>query len=82
MQLISKAEMITRKWRTFEHYPKQNEEIVLHIKGYRIRENKYVHDFIRIPNFDGRQFAPKDYVPKRLSVIWKFSWLPASELTL
>lgn len=82
MELIPKQEMISRQWRTFEHYPSQDDDIVLHIKGYRIRENKYVHDFIRIPRFNGKQFSPSDYVPKRLSIIWRFSWLPSSELTI
>lgn len=82
MPLIPKQEMMTRKWRTFEHYPKQQEDIVLHIRGYHIRSNKYVHDFIRILKFDGRHFSPKSYTHKRQSVVWNFSWLPTSELTV
>lgn len=80
VDLIPKQEMINCKWRTFEHYPRQGADIVLHIKGYHIRENKYCHDFIRIPNFNGIAFNPNEYVPKRQSVVWKFSWLPISSL--
>ncbi len=74
MQLIPKEEMIHRDWRTFEHYPKPGSDIILHIKGYRIRENKYVHDFIRIRPFDASTFDPKEYVPQNRSTIWKYSW--------
>lgn len=80
MDLISKEDMINERWRTFEHYPKQGEDIVLHVKGYRVRENKYCHSFIRIHHFDGKSFQPNSYVQKIQSVVWKFSWLPASQL--
>lgn len=78
--LIPKQEMVNRKWRTFEHYPRQEADIILHIKGYRIRENKYCHDFIRILDFNGVTFNPTKYAPKIQSVVWSFSWLPTSQL--
>lgn len=81
MDLIYKEDMTHKKWRTFEHYPKQGEDIVLHVKGYRIRENKYCHDFVRIRNFDGATFQPSVYAQQIKSVVWKFSWLPVSQLT-
>lgn len=80
VDLVSKQEMVNRKWNTFEHYPEQGADIVLHVKGYRIRENKYCHDFIRIPVFNGITFNTTKYAPKLQSVVWKFSWLPVSQL--
>lgn len=80
MELISKQDMIKREWNTFEHYPKQGMDIVLHIKGYHIRNNKYSHDFIRILKFDGTSFTSIKYIPKTQSIIWRYSWLPVSKL--
>ena len=80
--LIPKQEMASLKWRTFKRYPGQGSDIVLHIKGYRIRENRYCHDFIRVPRFDGTTFHPAGYTPKIGNMVWDFSWLPASSLSL
>lgn len=82
MQLISRQKMLFCDWRSFEHYPKQNADIVLHIKGYHIRNNKNSHDFIRIPKFDGMTFNPKRYTPNMKSVVWTYSWLPVSRLVI
>lgn len=72
--------MIAKDWTTFEHYPKQGAYIVLHVRGYRIRENKYCHDFIAISNFDARFFDKRDYIPNIKFVVWDFSWLPITTL--
>lgn len=79
MDMMCKESMIHKKWKTFEHYPKQGEDIVLHVKGYRVRENKYCHDFIRIHQFDAKTFQPYSYVQEIQSVVWKFLWLPVSQ---
>lgn len=80
MRLISKKEMIERKWITFERYPKKNADIVLHIRGYRIRENKYCHDFIALSNFDASYFDKRDFTPNIKFVTWDYSWLPMTSL--
>lgn len=80
MELIPKRKMISQQWNTFENYPKYRSDIVLHIKGYQIRSNRYYHDFIRIPNFNGKTFNPRKFTPKMQSVVWEYSWLPTSQL--
>lgn len=80
MQLIPKRDMIAKEWITFEHYPKQGANIVLHIRGYRIRENKYCHDFISLSNFDALHFDKRDYTPSIKFVTWDYSWLPTTSL--
>lgn len=80
MRLIPKKDMIAKEWTTFEHYPKQGAYIVLHIRGYRIRENKYCHDFISLANFDARYFDKRDYTPCIKFVTWDYSWLPITSL--
>lgn len=80
MQLISKKDMIAREWITFDHYPQQGTCIMLHIRGYRVRENKYCHDFIDIPNFDAFHFDKRDYTPDIKSTTWDYSWLPVTSL--
>lgn len=81
MQLIPKQEMMKlNTWKTFERYPKQNKTIVLHIRGYCFRENKNVHDFLVLPNFDATKFNPRQYVPKQGMTTWNYSWLPITNL--
>ena len=82
MELISKREMMHREWRTFERYPEQGADVVLHVKGYRIRENKYVHDFIRLLKFNGKTFNPKAFTPIDKNTVWTYLWLPTSKVTL
>lgn len=80
MQLISKRDMITKEWKTFTHYPKQGSNIVLHIRGYRIRENKYCHDFVNLTNFNACYFDKRDFTPNIKYVVWDYSWLPITSL--
>lgn len=80
MELITKQEMMGREWRTFERYPNQDADVVLHIKGYVVRKNKNIHDFIRIPKFNAWTFNPRVYASDNEGVTWSFSWLPTSLL--
>lgn len=80
MELIPKIEMIGRAWGTFEQYPRQGEDIVLHINGYKIRENKYCHDFFRIEHFNAKTFDARDFTPRIDGVTWNYSWLPTKKL--
>ncbi len=81
--LMSKELMIrVNKWKNFETYPHQHENIILHIKGYRIRENKYCHDFIQIKNFDAIAFDKRDYTPVIESIVWNYEWLPTKTLMI
>ncbi len=80
MQLIPKADMIGKEWLTFERYPLQNTDIVFHVRGYHIRENKFSHDFIRIKQFDAKTFDKTAYRPNWKSVVWKYTWLPTKAL--
>lgn len=79
--LMSKKLMVrVNKWNTFETYPAQGDDIILHIRGYQIRENKYNHDFIHIQGFDASSFDKRDYTPNISSVAWSYSWLPTESL--
>lgn len=80
MELIPKNEMVGHAWGTFERYPRQGEDVVLHVKGYKVRENKFYHDFHRIPRFNVKTFDARDYTPQMESVTWSYSWLPAKKL--
>lgn len=80
MQLISKQDMITKEWLSFDRYPQQGSDIILHIRGYYIRENKYCHDFVRLFRFHAMYFDKRDYTPKIKSVVWDYSWLPVKAL--
>lgn len=82
MELIPKQNMINLNWRTFERYPEQGSDIVLHTKGYRIRENKYCHGFIRIGNFDSITFDARSFVQQNKNIMWTYSWLPTSQLII
>jgi hypothetical protein len=83
MQLIPKKEMLKLdNWRTFEHYPKQGSTIMLHIKGYGIRENKLYHAFADIKNFDAKCFDQRYYTPTNSNVVWSYSWLPITSVLL
>lgn len=72
--------MITKEWNTFERYPQQGANIVLHIRGYRIRENKYCHNFLEVNDFDARSFDKRDFTSYIKSVVWDYSWLPTTAL--
>lgn len=80
MELISKREMINQQWNTFERYPKCRSDIVLHVRGYQVRSNKYYHDFVRITSFNSQTFNPRKCTPKRQGVVWSYTWLPTSQL--
>lgn len=84
MQLINKQEMMAKNWNSFDHYPRINTDIVLHIRGYLVRENKYIHDFYEVYKFDARFFDCTKYIPKNIKerIVWEYSWLPISELEL
>lgn len=83
MELISKREMLKlNTWRTFERYPLQGSSIVLHVQGYRIRENKNIHDFISIYKFNPKTFNPRKYIPKQEGTVWTYSWQPMKNLTV
>ena len=83
MRLMSKNDMLHQQWKTFEHYPKQGSTVILHIRGYRVRENIYCHDFITISKFNALSFDKRDFTPNLGSFIkWDFSWLPQKTLMI
>lgn len=80
---MSKELMIrVNRWKTFKTYPIQASDIILHIKGYRIRANTYCHDFVRINSFDALSFDKRDYTPLLPSIVWEYEWLPTETLML
>ena len=80
MKLIPKSQMIHKDWKDFACYPKQGSNIVLHVKGYQIRQNKNIHDFVSITNFNAASFDVRDFTPKIEGVTWNYSWLPIETL--
>lgn len=80
MELVSKKQMIGYEWRSFEHYPKNGSDIMLHVKGRSRLENKVFHDFVRIRNFNCVSFNPRRYNPPKIGVAWGYSWLPVTNL--
>ena len=80
MELIATRQMISQDWNTFERYPEQGSDIMLHVKGYKVRENKYYHDFVRITSFDGKKFHPARYIKNMQGVAWSYTWLPVFKL--
>lgn len=83
-QFLMSRELMMRvnKWKTFETYPHQKSDIILHIKGYRIRANTYCHDFVRIENFNAAHFDKRDYTPALPSITWDYEWLPTETLMI
>lgn len=78
MELIAKKKLIRKEWHSFERYPIQGSDIVLHLVAYHIRQNKKSHVFIRINAFNAMDFDIREYLPPMKMVSWSFSWLPAS----
>lgn len=78
MKLTVKKELIKKQWRSFEKYPIQGSDIVLHLVAYHIRQNKKTHVFIKIDGFNAIDFDVREYLPSLKEVSWSFSWLPAS----
>lgn len=79
MKLISQSVMMKLKWRTFEEYPEQGVTIVLHVKGYMVRENKNVHQFHTI-KFDALKFDKREFTPELSGTVWEYTWLPVEGL--
>lgn len=79
-RLISKKEMLGKDWNDFDKYPKNGDNIMLHIIAHHIGENKNSHDFIPVVGFNAASFCMRDYIPKMAGVSWICTWLPMEEL--
>lgn len=80
-RLMSKLDMLKESWSSFERYPKNNSSIVLHICGHNKQENKNLHDFVQIDNFDAVSFDKTAFTPKANGILWNYSWRYTKELT-
>lgn len=73
---MNKRKLLKKKWHTFERYPKQGDDIVLHCIA-----NNGKHEFMTISDFNAVTFNPK----RVLEVLpngdgWTFEWLSADEI--
>lgn len=73
-----KMKLIDRDWRSFEKYPKDRSNIMLHVMGHVVKGNTTLHDFFSI-KFNTKKFSPRAYIKQIAGVTWSYSWLPLRE---
>lgn len=78
MELKDRERLLRHTWNSFEKYPKYNENIMLHVIGNVVGENRVLHDFVPM-RFNAKKFDPADHIKQRKGVQWKFSWLPLKQ---
>jgi len=80
MKVTKNERLESLQWKTFEQYPKQGSDIMLHAAGINTETNLMVHRFIKISNFNAVSFNINEIVKRLLAhVNWRFSWLLVSE---
>lgn len=81
MKVTTNKALETLRWNSFEQYPQQGSDIMLHAAGISTETEQMVHRFIKVGNFNAVSFNIDEIIKRLMAhVNWKFSWLPMREI--